>query len=113
MTEDIICDDSTCINNPENYDEPFDPDNNNLCEKCFVHEIGQMSVDDLMEVHVMLTTFIDNATNIESILALPFATEDIIDELMGYQTIEEIADAIKDKWTDRFNILLKHKMGQG
>ncbi len=111
MIEDLICDNPTCINNPDNYSEPFDPDNNNLCEECFVHEIERMSVDDLMEVHVMLTNFIDNATTIEAILALPFATDDIIDELMAYQTIEEIADAIKDKWTNRFNILLQHKMG--
>ena len=112
MINDIICDNPTCINNPKNYDEPFDPDDNNICEKCFIHEVEQMSIDDLMEVHVMLTSFIDNATSIEAILALPFATEDIIDELMTYETIEEIADAIKDKWTDRFNVLLQHKMGQ-
>ena len=113
MIDDMICDDPTCINNPDNYNEPFDPDNNNLCEKCFIIEVEKMSVDDLMEVHVMLTNFIDSATTIEAILALPFATDDIIDELMAYQNIEEIADAIKDKWTNRFNILLQHKIAKG
>lgn len=109
--DDIICDDLMCINNPINAGKEFDPDGElAVCDKCFVQGIKDMSVDDLMEIHNILTTHLGNAKTIEDILALPFATDDIIDELMGYGTVEEVAEAVKDKWTDRFNVLLQYKI---
>lgn len=114
MTERTICDDKTCINHPNNSDvenETYDPDGPiSLCDKCFAEEVSFMSVDDLMEVHILLTTYLTNAKTIEDILALPFSIDDIVDELMGYGTVEEVANAIKDKWTDRFNVMLQYKL---